>query len=76
RKFKIGLKESEQLTQFITLKAYVFPYINLVWAGLLIMACGFVIAITRRLKAANYLTLLSVSIVLLALFYMFLIANN
>lgn len=76
RKFKIGLKESEQLTQFITLKAYVFPYINLVWAGLLIMACGFVIAITRRLKAANYLTVLSVSIVLLALFYMFLIANN
>ncbi|HEV8084915.1 MAG TPA: cytochrome c biogenesis protein CcsA [Chitinophagaceae bacterium] len=76
RKFKIGIKESERLTDFITLKAYVFPYINLVWAGLLIMACGFIVSITRRLKAANYITILSVSLVLLGLFYMFLIANN
>ncbi|MEO6220845.1 MAG: cytochrome c biogenesis protein CcsA [Ginsengibacter sp.] len=75
-KFKIALKESEKLTQFITLKAYVFPYINLVWAGLLIMACGFIVSITRRLKAANYITVLSVSLVLAALFYIFLIANN
>ncbi|MEP7231188.1 MAG: cytochrome c biogenesis protein CcsA [Ginsengibacter sp.] len=75
-KFKIGIKESEKLTDFITLKAYVFPYINLVWMGLLIMACGFVVSITRRLKAANYITILSVSMVLIALFYMFLIANN
>ncbi|MEO8569161.1 MAG: hypothetical protein ABI419_08495, partial [Ginsengibacter sp.] len=76
KKFKIGIKESEKLTDFITLKAYVFPYINLVWAGLLIMACGFIVSITRRLKAANYVTILSVSTVLAALFYMFLIANN
>ena len=76
KKFKIGVKESESLTNFITLKAYVFPYINLVWAGLLIMACGFIVSITRRVKAANYITALSVIMVLGALFYMFLIANN
>ncbi|MEO8111016.1 MAG: cytochrome c biogenesis protein CcsA [Ginsengibacter sp.] len=76
KKFKIGIKESESLTNFITLKAYVFPYINLVWIGLLIMACGFVVSITRRLKAANFITALSVTMVLVALFYMFLIANN
>ena len=76
KKFKIGIKESERLTDFITLKAYVFPYINLVWAGLLIMACGFIVSITRRLKAANYITILSVSMALAALFYIFLIANN
>jgi cytochrome c-type biogenesis protein CcmF len=75
-KFKIGVKESETLADFITLKAYVFPYINLVWAGLLIMACGFIVSIGRRLKAANYITALSVILVLAGLFYMFLIANS
>lgn len=75
-KFKIGVKESDTLTDFITLKAYVFPYINLVWAGLLIMAGGFIISIGRRAKAANYIMLLSVILVLSGLFYMFLLANS
>ena len=75
-KFKIGIKESDTLTDFITLKAYVFPYINLVWIGLLIMACGFIVSIGQRTKAANYITALSVILVLSGLFYMFLIANN
>jgi len=76
KKFKIGVKESETPADFITLKAYVFPYINLVWAGLLIMAGGFIVSIGRRTKAANYITVLSVILVLAGLFYMFLIANN
>lgn len=76
QKFKIGVKESDKAIEFITLKAYVFPYINFVWAGLIIMACGFIISMTRRLKAANSLTLLSVLLVLTSLLYMFFIANN
>jgi cytochrome c-type biogenesis protein CcmF len=76
QKFKIGVKQTDKLTDFITLKAYVFPYINLVWAGLIIMACGFVVSLVRRAKAANYLAALSVGLVLIALFYMFLLANN
>lgn len=75
-KFKIGVKESDTLTDFITLKAYVFPYINLVWAGLLIMAGGFIVSIGRRAKAANYITAVSVIMVLAGLFYMFFIANR
>jgi cytochrome c-type biogenesis protein CcmF len=75
-KFKIGVKESDTLTDFITLKAYVFPYINLVWIGLLIMAGGFILSIARRAKAANYITALSVIVILGALFYIFLIANS
>lgn len=75
-KFKIGVKESDIPTDFITLKAYVFPYINLVWGGLLIMACGFIVSIGRRTKAANYVTALSVLLVLAGLFYMFLVANS
>ncbi|MEP6627084.1 MAG: cytochrome c biogenesis protein CcsA, partial [Ginsengibacter sp.] len=73
QKFKIGVKQTDKLTDFITLKAYVFPYINLVWAGLIIMACGFVVSLVRRAKAANYLAALSVGLVLIALFYMFLL---
>lgn len=77
KKFKIGLKESDKLTDFITLKAYIFPYINLVWAGLIIMACGFMVALVRRAKAAtNYLAALSVGAALIALVYLFLFANN
>jgi cytochrome c-type biogenesis protein CcmF len=75
-KFKIGVKETDALSDFITLKAYVFPYINLVWAGLLIMACGFVVSLCRMVKAANYITALSVFLVLAGLFYMFLVANS
>jgi cytochrome c-type biogenesis protein CcmF len=76
KKFKIGVKESDALTNFITLKAYVFPYINLVWVGLLIMAGGIMISIGQRVKAANYKTALSVILVLAGLFYMFLVANS
>jgi cytochrome c-type biogenesis protein CcmF len=76
QKFKIGIKENNKLTDFITLKAYVFPYINLVWAGLIIMACGFVVSLVQRAKAANYIAALCVGLVLIALFYMFLLANN
>ncbi len=76
KKFKIGVKESDKAIDFITLKAYIFPYINLVWAGLLVMACGFIVSMTRRLKAANHITFLSVTLVLVALFYMFFLANN
>jgi cytochrome c-type biogenesis protein CcmF len=76
KKFKIGLKQTDKLTDFITLKAYVFPYINLVWAGLIIMACGFIVSLFRRVKAANYIAALSIALVMIGLIYMFLIANN
>jgi len=44
--------------------------------GLLVMACGFVISIGHRAKAANAITVLSVFFVLAGLFYMFLVANS
>ena len=73
--FKIGLKESTVLSDFITLKAYVFPYINLVWIGLIIMAAGFILSITRRLKANLWISAIALTFVIAGLFYMFLIAN-
>ncbi|MBS1735405.1 MAG: cytochrome c biogenesis protein CcsA [Bacteroidetes bacterium] len=74
-KFKIGIKESKKLTDFITLKAYVFPYINLVWAGLIIMAAGFLVSLLQRAKAAKWMAILSICFVILALTYLFLFAN-
>jgi cytochrome c-type biogenesis protein CcmF len=36
--------------QFITMKAIIFPYINLLWLGSLIMIGGFIIAMIRRIR--------------------------
>jgi cytochrome c-type biogenesis protein CcmF len=75
RKIKIGIKESENMIDFVTVKSYVFPYIGLVWLGLIIMAFGILMSMIRRaaipaLPAAVILTLVTV-----ALFYMFLFAH-
>ena len=76
KKFKINSKETDKLTDFVTLKAYYFPYINFVWLGLVIMSCGFVVSLVSRVKASKLAAYLSVGLVLIFLFYMFLLANN
>lgn len=76
KKFKINSKEKDTLTSYVTLKAYYFPYINLVWLGLVIMSCGFVVSLTNRLRAAKPYAWLSIGLVFVFLFYMFLLANN
>ena len=50
---EIGIKESDTLLQYITLKAYKFPFINLLWIGTLFMALGFIISIVRRVKMVS-----------------------
>jgi cytochrome c-type biogenesis protein CcmF len=74
-KFKIAVKESDIPTDFLTLKAYVFPYINLVWLGLIIMAAGFVVSMSRRAKLKPLFTAVVLIGVIAGLFYMFLLAN-
>jgi cytochrome c-type biogenesis protein CcmF len=76
KKFKINSKETDKLEDFITLKAYYFPYINLVWLGLVIMSCGFIVSLVSRVRAPKVWAYLSVGLVLVFLFYMFLLANN
>ena len=75
KKVKIGIKESESMIDFVTLKAYIFPYINLVWIGLILMAIGFVISINKRAKLSTLQSAASLVFIGLALFYMFLLAN-
>lgn len=75
KKLRIGVKESDTMIDFVTLKAYVFPYINLVWLGLILMALGLVMSIIRRTNLSTLQGAIALTITAAALFYMFLFAN-
>ena len=47
---ELGSRESNAVMRYITLKAYGFPYINVLWAGTIIMVIGFFLSMYRRLK--------------------------
>jgi|CXWL01.1.fsa_nt_gi cytochrome c-type biogenesis protein CcmF len=46
----LGVKESNAVMDYITLKAYKFPFINLLWGGVLITAIGITISMVRRIQ--------------------------
>ncbi len=48
--FEIGIKESKQVTELITLKVYEFPMINILWIGIIIMVFGFLLSVKQRLS--------------------------
>jgi cytochrome c-type biogenesis protein CcmF len=48
KKIQLLTKESSDMVPFVSLKVYMFPQINLVWAGVIIMMTGFVISIINR----------------------------
>jgi cytochrome c-type biogenesis protein CcmF len=74
-KIRIGIKESDKIIEYVTLKAYVFPYINLVWLGLIIMALGIVMSAIKRAKLSTFYAALALIFAAAGLFYMFLFAN-
>jgi cytochrome c-type biogenesis protein CcmF len=47
---EIGVKESASLTNLITLKVYEFPFINILWLGIIVMTIGFMMSAYARLK--------------------------
>lgn len=47
---EIGIKESDAMLKFVTLKAYKFPFINLLWLGVVITAVGIIISMVRRIR--------------------------
>lgn len=75
-KIIIGVKESDSMIDFVTLKAYIFPYINLVWVGLIVMACGFTISMANRARFSSLLSWIVLTGLLVGLVYMFMIASN
>ena len=46
----IGMKDIPIQKDFIIMKAIVFPFINLLWLGSVIMVLGFIISIIRRVR--------------------------
>jgi cytochrome c-type biogenesis protein CcmF len=49
-RIEIGVKESEGVMQYVTLKAYKFPFINLLWLGVVITAIGIIMSMIRRIS--------------------------
>jgi cytochrome c-type biogenesis protein CcmF len=49
-KVELGFREPNTIMQYLTLKAYDFPYINLVWLGTLIMVFGFLWSMIYRIS--------------------------
>ncbi len=47
---EVGIKESGTVLQYLTLKAYKFPFINLLWLGTLLMAVGLIMSMVRRIR--------------------------
>jgi cytochrome c-type biogenesis protein CcmF len=75
KKIKLGIKESDKIIDFVTLKAYVFPYINLVWLGLIIMALGLMMSMIQRAKISSIIAAGILLFVGISLFFMFFIAH-
>ncbi|MBK5269965.1 MAG: cytochrome c assembly protein, partial [Bacteroidia bacterium] len=50
KSIELGIKESNNIMQYVTLKAYKFPYINLLWLGVIITATGIIISMVRRIR--------------------------
>jgi len=51
KKIELLMKESADMVPFVALKVYMFPQINLVWIGVIIMMTGFVMSIVSRRKS-------------------------
>jgi cytochrome c-type biogenesis protein CcmF len=47
---ELGIKEDKSIQDIITLKVYEFPFINVLWIGIVIMVIGFIISIVQRLR--------------------------
>lgn len=46
----IGVRETNSVLDFVTLKAYEFPFINVLWIGILVMVTGIAMSIVQRIK--------------------------
>lgn len=49
QKIELQVKQSNAGDDYIIMKAYVFPYINILWLGVIVMATGFGLSIRQRL---------------------------
>ena len=47
---KLGVKESNSVLEYVTLKAYQFPAINVLWLGILLMTFGSMLATWNHIQ--------------------------
>ena len=47
---ELGVKESDALMKYVTLKAYKFPMIRLLWFGVIVTAIGIFISMAHRIR--------------------------
>ncbi len=47
---ELGVKESDSIMEYVTMKAYRFPWINILWAGTIIMFIGMLISMYKRME--------------------------
>ena len=53
KSIELGYKESNDILEYITLKAYQFPFINVLWAGVIITAIGILMSMIRRIRLSR-----------------------
>ena len=49
-KMQIGIKETQNLNDLMTLKVYDFPFIATVWFGIIIMVIGLLMSLVQRVR--------------------------
>ena len=47
---ELGMKESNAVMNYVTLKAYKFPFIKLLWFGVIVTALGIIISMVNRIQ--------------------------
>ncbi len=52
-KFQIGVKETSNLTDLMTVKVYEFPFINVVWLGIIVTVTGLLMSMVQRIKKSK-----------------------
>ena len=45
---ELGIKETDSIMEYVTLKAYKFPFIRILWLGVIVMVAGLIISLVRR----------------------------
>lgn len=50
RTMEVGIKESNAVMKYVTLKAYKFPFINLLWLGVIVTAIGILMSMIHRIQ--------------------------
>lgn len=49
-RIEAGIKDSDFLMKYVTVKAYKFPFISLLWLGVIVTVIGIIISMVRRIQ--------------------------